>query len=81
MSDDKITKYPGDSAEVSWHGGLCIHIGECGRAKGELFVGGRQPRCQPDVASDEEVRNVVLRCPTKYRKYKRGVASRVPSLI
>ncbi len=64
MSDDKITKYPGDSAEVSWHGGLCIHIGECGRAKGELFVGGRQPWCQPNDASDAEVTDVVLRCPT-----------------
>ena len=30
MSDEKITKYPGDNAEVSWNGGLCIHIGECG---------------------------------------------------
>lgn len=64
MSDSKITKYPGASAEVSWDGGLCIHIGECGRAKGELFVGGRQPWCQPDVASDDEVKDVVMRCPT-----------------
>jgi len=64
MSDSKITKYPGNSAKVSWHGGLCIHIGECGRAKGELFVGGRQPWCQPDVASDDEVQDVVMRCPT-----------------
>lgn len=64
MSDSKISKYPGKSAEVSWHGALCIHIGECGRAKGELFVGGRQPWCQPDVASDAEVQEVVMRCPT-----------------
>jgi len=64
MSDDEITKYPGDSAEVSWHGNLCIHIGECGRAKGDLFVGGRQPWCQPDVASNDEVKDVVMRCPT-----------------
>lgn len=64
MSDDVITKYPGDSAEVSWHGNLCIHIGECGRAKGDLFVGGRQPWCQPDVASNDEVKDIVMRCPT-----------------
>lgn len=64
MPDSKITKYPGKSAEVSWHGGLCIHIGECGRAKGELFVGGRQPWCQPDVASDDQVQEVIMRCPT-----------------
>ncbi len=64
MADDKIFKYSGDRAEVSWHGGLCIHIGECGRAKGDLFVGGRQPWCQPDLASDDEVKDVVTRCPT-----------------
>lgn len=64
MSDQKTTKYPGKSAEVTWHGDLCIHIGECGRAKGDLFVGGRQPWCQPDAADDEEVKDVVLRCPT-----------------
>ncbi len=64
MADDKIVKYSGKSAEVAWHGGLCIHIGECGRAKGDLFVGGRQPWCQPDAASDDEVKDVVTRCPT-----------------
>jgi len=64
MSDDKITRYPGHSAEVSWHGGLCIHIAECGRAKGDLFVGGRQPWCQPDATNDGDVEDVVTRCPT-----------------
>lgn len=64
MSESEVTKYPGKSAEVSWRGSLCIHIGECGRAKGDLFVGGRQPWCQPDATTDDEVRDVVLRCPT-----------------
>lgn len=64
MSDSKITKYAGKSAEVSWHGGLCIHIGECGRAKGDLFVGSRQPWCQPDLASDDQVQDVIMRCPS-----------------
>ena len=64
MSEEKAIKYPGKSAAVSWHGGLCIHIGECGRAQGDLFVGGRKPWCEPDVATDDEVEEVVLRCPT-----------------
>ena len=64
MSDNEITKYPGKHADISWHQSLCIHIGECGRAKGELFVGGRQPWCQPNVASDGEIKDVILRCPT-----------------
>lgn len=64
MSEGKPIKYPGKYTTVSWHGRLCIHIGECGRAQGDLFIGGRKPWCQPDVARDDEVEDVVLRCPT-----------------
>jgi len=64
MARQKSFKYRGEKATVTWNGGLCIHVGECGHAKGELFVGGRDPWCQPDVASVEYVRDVVLRCPT-----------------
>jgi CDGSH-type Zn-finger protein/uncharacterized Fe-S cluster protein YjdI len=60
----KAFDYPGERATVTWHGRLCIHIGECGRAKGNLFVTGRKPWCQPDVSSDEEIEDVVSRCPT-----------------
>ena len=64
MAKIKAFEYPGERATVTWHGRLCIHIGECGRAKGDLFVGGRKPWCQPDLAADEEVEEVILRCPT-----------------
>jgi len=66
MTDDTkdIYEYPGNEADVLWDERLCIHVGECGRAKGDLFVGGRQPWCQPDVASLDEVDQVVRRCPT-----------------
>ena len=60
----KVFEYPGEEATVYWHGGLCIHIAECGRAKGELFVGGRQPWCQPDCATPTEVDEVIRRCPS-----------------
>jgi CDGSH-type Zn-finger protein/uncharacterized Fe-S cluster protein YjdI len=59
-----VFQYPGRKATVSWNGRLCIHVGECGRAKGDLFVGGRDPWCQPDLSSDEEVADVIKRCPT-----------------
>jgi len=59
-----VVQYPGKKATVSWNGRLCIHVGECGRAKGELFVGGRDPWCQPDLTTNEEVADVVNRCPT-----------------
>ncbi len=64
MTDKKRVTYSGKDVDVSWDGRLCIHIGECGRAKGDLFVGGRQPWCQPDLAAAEDVVEVVERCPT-----------------
>ena len=64
MANDEPIEYKGDRATVSWHGRLCIHIGECGRAKGDLFIAGRKPWCEPDLVSDDEVKEVVLRCPT-----------------
>lgn len=64
MSEKDIFKYPGIKVDVEWDERLCIHISECGRAKGDLFVGGRQPWCQPDLASTEEVIDVVERCPS-----------------
>ena len=71
MSDKKIFDYPGDDADVHWDGRLCIHIGECGRADNELFVGGRQPWCQPDRVSADDVAEVVARCPTGALTYSR----------
>lgn len=64
MSDSKTFQYDGDKANVVWDGRLCIHIQECGRAKGKLFVGGRQPWCQPDETTVDDVVAVVERCPT-----------------
>ena len=77
MADTNDFTYPGNKATVSWNGRLCIHIGECGRAEGELFVGGRKPWCQPDLASDDETEEVVLRCPTGALSVKFAEGSRV----
>jgi CDGSH-type Zn-finger protein/uncharacterized Fe-S cluster protein YjdI len=62
--DEKVFRYAGGKLDVQWDGRLCIHVGECGRAEGELFVDGRKPWGQPDRASLEEVDAVVRRCPT-----------------
>lgn len=61
---DKVQRYAGEKVDVLWDERLCIHIGECGRATGELFVGGRKPWCQPDLVQMGEVKDVVDRCPT-----------------
>ncbi len=71
MSDDKIHKYDGEKVEVAWDGRLCIHVGECTRARDDLFVSGRQPWCEPDRGDADQVAEVVRRCPTGALTYRR----------
>ena len=68
MSDK--TKFDGEEINVEWDGRLCIHIGECGRSTGDLFVGGRNPWCVPDISTKEEVREIVERCPSGALTYQ-----------
>jgi CDGSH-type Zn-finger protein/uncharacterized Fe-S cluster protein YjdI len=70
MSSSPIFRYPGKDADVTWDQRLCIHIGECSRAFGDLFVGGRKPWCQPDLATVEEVVDVCERCPSGALAYE-----------
>jgi len=70
MSGQKKYTFSGNNVDVVWDGRLCIHIAECGSAKGDLFVGGRQPWCQPDLVALDEVVDVVERCPTGALTYK-----------
>jgi CDGSH-type Zn-finger protein/uncharacterized Fe-S cluster protein YjdI len=71
MTEKKVFNYDGAEADVHWDERLCIHIGECGRANNDLFIGGRQPWCQPDQATPDEVADVVGRCPTGALAYLR----------
>lgn len=64
MADKTVKDFTGKSATVTWNSKLCIHVAECGRAKGDLFETGRRPWCEPDTCSDNEVLDVVKRCPT-----------------
>ena len=72
MSKTTIFEYKGDAQTVTWDRRLCIHVGECGRAKGELFVTGRDPWCDPNVADQADVQGVVARCPTGALAVKSG---------
>ena len=70
MSKKEKYTFPGTKIDVEWDGRLCIHIAECGHAKGELFVGGRQPWCQPDLVALDDVIDVVERCPSGALTYE-----------
>lgn len=80
MSDKQVFDYPGGEIDVHWDGRLCIHIGECGGAAGELFVGGRDPWCIPDKATRAEVREICERCPSGALSYtdKAGTPESAP---
>ena len=64
MSDKTQLDFRGEKVDVHWDGRLCIHVAECSQAKGELFVGDRQPWCLPDKAGSQEVAEICERCPS-----------------
>ena len=66
-----VYTYPGEALDVTWDARVCIHVGECTRARGELFVRGRRPWGEPDRADAEVVAEVVRRCPTGSLAYRR----------
>jgi len=71
MARDRKFDYDGSDVDVHWDGELCIHIGECGRASGDLFVAKRKPWCQPDLVGLGATVDVVERCPTGALTYTR----------
>ena len=72
--ESKQYVYPGSAVDVRWDGRLCIHVGECTRARGALFESGRDPWCEPDRAEVDAVAAVVERCPTGALSYSRADA-------
>jgi len=62
MSNKQVYTFEGKEVDVVWDGRLCIHIAECGQSKGDLFIGGREPWCSPDVSSVDDVIDVTKRC-------------------
>jgi uncharacterized Fe-S cluster protein YjdI len=37
MTQYEVFQYTGKQLDIEWDGRLCIHMGECGCAEGELF--------------------------------------------
>lgn len=59
-----VFEWRGAPGAVTWDKRLCIHVGECTRAEGDLFEKGRDPWCDPDLSDSESIADVVARCPT-----------------
>jgi CDGSH-type Zn-finger protein/uncharacterized Fe-S cluster protein YjdI len=62
--DKKVFRFAGEKVDALWDGRLCIHVGECTRAKGGLFESGRDPWGKPDEGEADYVAEVVRRCPS-----------------
>lgn len=68
---DKPYAFEGKELDVFWDGRLCIHVEECVRARGDLFVTDRKPWCTPDVEDASTVAAVCERCPSGALTYER----------
>ena len=77
MSKEARVTFAGKDIDVVWDTRLCIHVAECGRASGELFVVGRKPWCQPDLVGPDDVVDVVERCPSGALSYEDRHGGRV----
>lgn len=64
MNTNEVFEFPSQKVDIYWDKRLCIHIGECGQAEGELFVSGRDPWCIPDSTTATEAAEVCERCPS-----------------
>ncbi len=51
MSEKSIFRYPGTAVAMHWDKRLCIQVGECTRARNDLFASGRNPWCDPDLTA------------------------------
>jgi len=74
----RVITYPSDAVSVVWDQQLCIHAAECGRARNELFVTGRDPWCDPSLVDAGTVREVVARCPSGALSVKADAVADAP---
>lgn len=61
MSQSVVKHYEGEQLDVTWDSRLCIHVGNCVKAKGDVFKNGR-PWCDPDIAPAAQVKAIVESC-------------------
>ena len=59
-----LFEYRGSQVLVTYDLGRCIHAGECVRGLPGAFDPARNPWVNPDAAGADEIRDVVMRCPS-----------------
>ena len=69
--ESKVISYPGVDVTVTYDLKRCIHAAECVKGLPAVFNPDKKPWVDPDLASADEVAEVIGHCPTGALKYKR----------
>lgn len=64
MGEQKIHRYAGKAAVVSWDQNLCRHAAECVRGLPQVFDTKARPWIAPDAAGVDALKETVARCPS-----------------
>jgi uncharacterized Fe-S cluster protein YjdI/CDGSH-type Zn-finger protein len=64
-------EYANDDIVVVWEPAFCIHIANCLAGLPEVFDASRRPWVEPDLASADEIAEVVMTCPTGALHFRR----------
>jgi uncharacterized Fe-S cluster protein YjdI/CDGSH-type Zn-finger protein len=64
-------EYGNDDIVVSWEPALCIHTANCLDGLPAVFDGWRRPWIAVDLATADEIADVVMRCPTGALHFRR----------
>ncbi|MBD3617270.1 MAG: CDGSH iron-sulfur domain-containing protein [Gracilimonas sp.] len=67
---EKILQYSTDELKVTWDKERCIHAAECVRGLPGVFDPKRKPWIKPELASADELTEVIERCPTGALHYE-----------
>ena len=68
---DLTREYTKAGIRVQWYAVRCIHSAACIRAQPSVFDPHRRPWVDLDAASEEEIADAVLKCPTGALQYER----------
>jgi uncharacterized Fe-S cluster protein YjdI/CDGSH-type Zn-finger protein len=75
-------EYASDDVVVIWEPAFCIHAANCLAGLPDVFDAGRRPWVEPDLASADEIAEVVMTCPTgalHFRRLDGGADEPVPT--
>lgn len=67
---EKILPYFTDDIKITWDKERCIHAAECVRGLPKVFDPDRKPWVKPELASVDELTEVIERCPTGALHYE-----------